>query len=92
MPTPSAPSNVILQTGNGQNLVSWNLSIGATSYSIQRSVDGISFVSVGTATTNTYLDTSVVVGTSYWYQVASVGVGGTSAYTACYPASTAQKR
>lgn len=81
------PQNVVLQTGNGKNLISWNLVVGATSYSVQRSTDGITFSTVGTSSSNGYLDSSVSVGTAYYYQVASVNGSGTSSYVPSYPAS-----
>lgn len=87
MSVPYIPQNVVLQSGNAQNLVSWDMVPGATSYSVQRSTDGITFSSVGTTTTNGYLDTAVVVGISYFYQVGSTNVSGTSPYAASYPIS-----
>lgn len=85
MSAPYIPQNVVLQTGNGRNLVSWNIVAGATSYTIQRSTDGVTFSTSGTSATNSYLDSSVSVGTNYYYQVASVNVSGTSPYSASYP-------
>lgn len=82
-----APQNVILQTGNGKNLLSWINVVGAISYSVQRSTDGVSFTPVGTSAVNSYLDSTVSVGTNYFYQVASVNVSGTSPYNTCYPPS-----
>jgi hypothetical protein len=87
VPIPYQPSNVILQSGNGQNLVTWDLVVGATSYSVQRSVDGVTFTNLGSPVGNSYLDTTCLVGTQYWYQVASVDGSGTSAYSASYPVS-----
>lgn len=89
MAIPSAPqsSTVILQTANQQNLVSWPLISGATSYSVQRSTDGITWTTVGSPTTNFYLDTTVTVGTLYFYQVASTNISGTSTYTLSSPSS-----
>lgn len=87
MPAPYQPFNVVLQTGNGQNFLLWPLVLGATSYSVQRSTDGLTFISVGTSVSPSYLDASVSIGVSYYYQVAAVGVGGTSAYSASYPLS-----
>jgi len=81
------PQQVVLQTGNGQNLLSWNLVAGATSYSIQRSVDGVNFSVVGTTPVTQYLDTTVSIGTNYYYSVASVASAGISGYTPSYPAS-----
>ena len=84
MTAPYAPAQVVLQTGNGANYLSWNPSIGATGYLIQRSTDGINYLPLGTATTNGYLDTAVAVGTQYWYQVASTN-GTVSPFSSCYP-------
>lgn len=78
-----SPQNVILQTGNGQNLVSWNSVVGALSYSVQRSIDNATWSVVGTPTVPTFLDTTPLIGVAYYYQVASVNVSGTSSYS--YP-------
>ena len=86
MTTPYQPSNVVLQTGNGQNLLTWDRVIGATSYQVQRSTDGINFTNLSAPTSAAYLDGAVSVGTNYYYQVASVNVG-TSSYQTSYPES-----
>jgi fibronectin type 3 domain-containing protein len=75
------PSNFLVQEGNGNTLSTWNLVPGATSYSLQRSTDGVSYSTIATPTANSYLDSAVIVGTQYFYQVASVNVSGTSGYT-----------
>jgi hypothetical protein len=82
MAIPAAPSNFYAQTGNQQNFLSWDLAAGALSYSVQQSLDGVTYSVVGTPATNSYLDTAVTVGVQYFYKVASVNVSGTSAYTA----------
>lgn len=84
---PYQPVTPVLQTGNGQNLLSWAIVSGATSYDVQRSTDGITFASVGTPATNYFVDSTVVVGALYYYQVASVNISGTSPYTPSYPAA-----
>ena len=81
MAIPATPNNVYLQQGNRQTLLSWDLSAGALSYSVNRSTDGINYAVVATPTANSYLDTTVVTGTQYFYQVASVNVSGTSPYS-----------
>lgn len=81
MAIPAAPQNVELQTNNAQNLVSWTASAGATSYSIQRSLDGVNYTSLSTSTLPKYLDTTVSTAIEYWYQVASVNSDGTSTYS-----------
>ncbi len=63
--------NIILQTGNGQNFLTWNLIIGIPNYTVQRSIDGINWTTVASPTTNNYLDANVAIGTNYSYQVSS---------------------
>lgn len=87
MATPGVPQNIVLQTGNLQNYLSWSIVSGATSYSIQRSTDGIVYAVVGTASTNNYLDTAVSVGILYYYRVASVNGTDISPYLSSNPIS-----
>lgn len=82
MATPSTPSNFYAQTGNGQNYLSWDIAVGATSYSVQRSLDGVTFTNLASPAANAYLDTAVTLGTQYFYQIASTNASGTSSYTA----------
>lgn len=81
MAIPATPTSFFVQTANSQNLISFALATGATSYDIQRSVDGVTYSSIATPATNQYLDTSVSRGTQYWYKAASVNGSGTSPYT-----------
>lgn len=82
---PGTPQNFIVQTANRQNLVSWNLSAGATSYIVQRSQDNVTYSTVATVSgsplATSYLDSAVVTGTQYWYQVAAANTSGNSNYT-----------
>lgn len=82
MAIPSIPYNFYLQTGNRQNYLSWDIAAGATSYTIQRSLDGVTYATYATVIANNYLDTVVTTGVVYYYQVASVSASGTSPYTA----------
>jgi hypothetical protein len=77
----SIPQNVVIQTGNGQILLSWDQVVGATGYTVERSTTGL----VGSYTTldgaiaiNNYLDTAATPGIQYWYAVASNNISGTS--------------
>ena len=81
MAIPATPTNFYAQTANQQNFLSWDITVGATSYSLQRSTDNITFTTLASPTINNYLDTSVIVGTQYWYQVAATNGSGTSPYT-----------
>lgn len=82
MAIPFTPPNFFIQQGNNKVLLSFDAVAGALSYDIQRSTDGVNFTSVANAPNNTYLDTAVVLGTQYFYKVASVNASGTSGYTA----------
>lgn len=62
--------------------MNWDVSLGSTSYSVQRSLDGVSFTVLATPANNSYLDLAVTLGTQYYYQVAAVNGSGTSTYTA----------
>lgn len=78
------PSQIYITTGNGQVSLNWAQVSGATGYLVQRSLTGIlgSFTDLATPTINNYVDTSVLVGVQYWYQVASVSIAGTSGFNA----------
>lgn len=85
MAIPAIITNLEIQQGNSEVLLTWDESSGATSYSVQRSTDGITFVALATPAASAdpfYLDTTVTAGTNYYYQVASVNSDGTSAYAA----------
>ena len=91
--SPPNSQTTFLQQGNGQVLISWHPVVGATSYVVQRSTDGVNFTTLANPTTALYLDTAVTPGTiynggtQYWYQVASVNGSGTSTYTTPTPTS-----
>jgi fibronectin type 3 domain-containing protein len=60
----------------------------ATSYNILRAAAQAGpFVSIGTSTTTSYTDTSVIAGTTYWYEVESVNSAGDSVPTAAVSAT-----
>jgi hypothetical protein len=93
MAIPSIPQSFTAQQGNGQVSLTWSLTAGATSYIVQRSTDGVTYTSLASPTINNYLDTTVSVGTLYYYKVASVNGSGTSPYSApqsVIPALTGQ--
>lgn len=76
------PTGFYAQQGNFQAYLLWNIVAGATSYDIQRSIDGgVNYTSLATPTAANYLDTTVALGSQYFYKVASVNGSGTSTYT-----------
>ena len=84
--TPGIPQNFNVQTANQQNLVSWALSAGATSYIVQRSLDNVTYINLvtisGSPLATSYVDMAVTLGTQYWYQVAAASGVNVSSYTA----------
>lgn len=82
MAAPSTPENMNVQSANGQIYVSWDQTATATSYTIQRSIDNVTYPTVVTGSNPPgYLDTTVALGVEYWYKVAAVNIDGTSSFT-----------
>ncbi len=82
MTAPYQPQGFSAEQADGNILLSWNASLSATGYDIQRSTDGINFtalVSVGQVTE--YLDSLPGVGIMYWYQIAGTNSSGTGSYS-----------
>lgn len=69
MAFPGTPTNFIAQTGNAQVLLTWDISAGATSYVLARSLDAVTYTTLATVSVNSYVDLAVSVGTQYWYSV-----------------------
>ena len=81
---PYQPQNLTAEQADGNILLSWNGSLAATSYQIQRSTDGVNFTNLAVTTTAVqYVDAfpSVTVGIQYYYQVAGININGTSTYS-----------
>jgi len=81
---PFQPQNLSAEQADGNILLNWQGSVGATAYQIQRSLDGVNFTNLASTPGGQYTDSypSVVVGTQYYYQVAGVNTAGTSPYSA----------
>lgn len=77
---PYSVNGIYITTGNGQICLNWQIVSGATAYVVQRSTDGVNFSTVSTAAPNLFVDTTVVIGTQYYYQVASQNAAGTSSF------------
>lgn len=79
---PYQPQNLTAQQADGNILLSWSGSLGATSYQIQRSTDGVNFTNLATTgVTTQYVDAFPGVGEMFYYQVAGVNGAGTSTYS-----------
>ena len=74
------PQAVYITTGNGQVCLNWNIVAGATAYPVNRSTDGVNYSLLATPTVNFYVDATAVIGTQYYYQVASTSGAGTSPF------------
>ncbi len=80
-PPPPAPTGLVATAGNGSVALTWTASAGATSYSIYRgTASGAEGTTpVGTATSNSFTDTGLTNGTTYYYKVTASNSAGTSA-------------
>lgn len=74
------PQGIYISTGNGQVCLNWNIVAGATSYIINRSTDGTTYSLLASPITNFYVDATAVIGTQYYYQIASSSSAGTSGF------------
>ncbi|MGO8669784.1 MAG: fibronectin type III domain-containing protein [Capsulimonadaceae bacterium] len=78
---PAVPTGLGATVGNAQVSLSWTPGTGATSYSVYRGTTsgGEGASAIATSTSATYIDTAVTSGMTYYYKVAAVNGGGTSA-------------
>jgi hypothetical protein len=91
MAIPTAPTNVWAQTGDNVAYLSWSLVATATSYQVQRSVDGVTFSNLGISVLPNYTDsssqnnvavdsTNLIVG--FRYMITSLGTSTQADWTA----------
>ncbi len=78
---PPAPTGLAATPGNAHVQLNWNTVGGATSYNVKRgTTPGGPYPTVFSGVgTNSYDDVTVVNGTTYYYVVSAVGVGGEGA-------------
>jgi len=82
MAVPYQPQNLTAEQADGNILLTWSGSLGATGYQIQRSTDGVNFSNLATVgIVNQYLDSLPGIGIVYYYQVAAINGSGTSPYS-----------
>ena len=79
---PYQVQNLVSEQSDGNILLTWQASLSATGYLVQRSTDGITFSTVATLGQVTqYLDSLPGVGIQYYYQVAGTNSSGTGPYS-----------
>lgn len=76
---PYQPQNPVAQQSDGNILITWNGSQGATGYLVQRSTDGVNFSTLATlGLVVQYLDSLPGLNTLYYYQVIATNTAGNS--------------
>jgi glucose/arabinose dehydrogenase len=81
---PLPPTGVKAFGGDGQVLLTWQASSGASSYNVWRSTssgNGYARVNASPVTSTTFTNTGLVNGMSYYYVLSAVGSGGESGYS-----------
>lgn len=82
MSVPYQPQNLVAQQSDGNIVLTWRASLGAVTYDLQRSLDGVNFTTIASpGVIPQYLDVLPGVGIMYWYQIAGVNVTGTGIYS-----------
>jgi uncharacterized protein (DUF1800 family) len=85
--TPAAPDGVVATPGNGQVALAWSASMGATGYSIARATNNPGpYTSIGESNSTSFIDTSAVNGTTYFYVVSASNAMGSSVNSAAVSA------
>lgn len=79
---PVPVTGLVATAGNAAVSLSWPVSAGATTYKILRSFGSGAAVQIGTSTTATYTDATVVNGTTYVYSVVASNSWGDAAVAA----------
>src|SRR5262249_34508778 len=74
---PPPPTGLTAASGNGQALLNWNASFGATGYNVKRSTsNGGPYTTIASPANNNFTDNTVLNGTTYYYVVSSTnGLG-----------------
>ncbi|PXA03436.1 hypothetical protein DDZ13_12135 [Coraliomargarita sinensis] len=76
---PGTPTGLAATPGDGQVDLTWNVSSGAASYNVKRgTAEGGPYSTVASPTTNSFSDSTVSNGTTYYYVVSAVNAEGES--------------
>ena len=77
---PGAPTGLLATAGNAEVSLTWNSSSGATGYYVQRAtVNGGPYVQIAVPAANSYTNTGLTNGTTYYYVVSAFNSAGQSA-------------
>ena len=76
---PSAPAGLSASASDAQVSLSWTASVAATGYNVKRSTTNGLEVTIATAGTTSYTDSTVANGTTYYYEVSATNSVGESA-------------
>ncbi len=90
--TPPAAPTSLVATATGMSTIDlgWTSAVGATSYEIYRSLDGVAFSLIASVSTNLFADSGLQSGTIYYYKLKSVSnTTGTSGFSLTANAITA---
>lgn len=80
---PAVPVGVTATAGNAQVKLTWTASSDATSYHVKRATtSGGPYSQIAAPTSNTYTDTSLINGATYYYVISALFPGGESANSA----------
>jgi hypothetical protein len=81
-PAPAAPTNVIATVAASGNVgLTWAAVTGAMSYTVYRTADNATYLSVGTPATNAFTDSSAAPNTAYLYKVTATISGVESPFS-----------
>ena len=74
---PPAPTGPIATAGYGQVSLTWNASSSATNYNVYRSSNNTNgFAIIGSTASTSYTDMNLFDGTTYYYVISALNVGG----------------
>jgi regulation of enolase protein 1 (concanavalin A-like superfamily) len=77
---PETPAGLAAVVGDARVALSWTASAGAVAYNVKRStVEGGPYLTLGSPTDNSFIDTTVNNGVLYFYVVSAVNANGESA-------------